>query len=82
MPRSVKVGERHTVRPRAALSCYVAPPCSTSCPPRLTAISMPTRITNDPNHWRERAAKMRELARTMTDAQSAILMNDLEKNRH
>jgi hypothetical protein len=38
---------------------------------------MPTPITNDPNHWRDRAAKMRELARTMTDAQSAILMNDL-----
>jgi hypothetical protein len=37
---------------------------------------MPTRITNDPNHWRERAAKMRELARTMTDTQSAILMNE------
>jgi hypothetical protein len=37
---------------------------------------MPTRITNDPNHWRDRAAKMRELASTMTDAQSAILMND------
>ena len=33
--------------------------------------------TKDPQHWRERAAKMRELARTMTDTESAILMNDL-----
>jgi hypothetical protein len=36
-----------------------------------------SRNTNGPEHWRERAAKMRELARTMTDAESAILMNDL-----
>jgi hypothetical protein len=33
--------------------------------------------TNDPQHWRERAAKMRELARTMADPNAAILMNDL-----
>jgi hypothetical protein len=33
--------------------------------------------TKNPQHWRERAAKMRELARTMTDTESAILMNDL-----
>ena len=28
-------------------------------------------------HWRDRAAKMREFARTMTDTETAILMNDL-----
>ena len=38
---------------------------------------MSTRNTNDPQHWRDRAAKMRELARTMTDTETAILMNDL-----
>jgi hypothetical protein len=38
---------------------------------------MSARNTNDPQHWRDRAAKMRELARTMTDTETAILMNDL-----
>jgi hypothetical protein len=38
---------------------------------------MSPRNTNDPQHWRNRAAKMRELARTMVDPDSAILMNDL-----
>ena len=38
---------------------------------------MATRSTNDPKHWRERAAKMRELARTTADPSAAILMNDL-----
>ena len=32
---------------------------------------------DDAKHWRERAAKMRELARTMTDTGPAVLMNDL-----
>ena len=35
------------------------------------------RPTNDPQHWRERVAKMRELARTMADPNAAILMIDL-----
>jgi hypothetical protein len=38
---------------------------------------MSMRNTNDPQHWRDRAAKMRELARTMTDTETAILLNDL-----
>ena len=38
---------------------------------------MSTGDTNDPPHWRNRAAKMRELARTMTDTETAILKNDL-----
>ena len=38
---------------------------------------MSTRNTNDPQHWRDRAAKMRELARTIGDTEAAILMNDL-----
>jgi hypothetical protein len=38
---------------------------------------MPTRIANDPNHWRERAAQMRALALTMKDTEVVILMNDL-----
>jgi hypothetical protein len=32
---------------------------------------------NDPQHWRDRAKKMRELARTMADPQSAVLLTDL-----
>jgi hypothetical protein len=41
---------------------------------------MPPRRTNDPKHWRDRAAQMRALALTMTDsektaaAQSAVWM--------
>jgi hypothetical protein len=38
---------------------------------------MPPRNTKDPTHWRERAAKMRELARAMTDTEAGILMTDL-----
>ena len=43
----------------------------------INRIVMATGKTDDPQHWRERAAKMRELARTMTDTETAILMNDL-----
>jgi hypothetical protein len=32
---------------------------------------------NDPQRWRDRAKKMRELARTMADQKAAILMDDL-----
>jgi hypothetical protein len=35
------------------------------------------RNTNDPNHWRDRAAQMRALALTMKDPETVILMNDL-----
>jgi hypothetical protein len=35
------------------------------------------RRTNDPKHWRDRAAQMRALALTMTDSETTILMNDL-----
>jgi hypothetical protein len=34
-------------------------------------------VRNDAQHWRDRAKKMRELAATMADQQSAILLNDL-----
>ena len=37
----------------------------------------PPRNTNDPNHWRKRAAQMRALALTMKDPETVILMNDL-----
>jgi hypothetical protein len=37
----------------------------------------PPRNTNDPNHWRDRAAQMRALALTMKDPETVILMNDL-----
>ena len=36
---------------------------------------MPSK-TDDPQHWRDRAKKMRELA-SMADPKAAILMNDL-----
>jgi hypothetical protein len=36
-----------------------------------------SRNTNDPNHWRDRAAQMRALALTMKDSEVVILMNDL-----
>jgi len=35
------------------------------------------RRTNDPKHWRDRAAQKRALALTMTDSETSILMNDL-----
>jgi hypothetical protein len=38
---------------------------------------MSTGNTNDPRHWRERAAQMRALAVQMAGSQAAILMNDL-----
>jgi hypothetical protein len=38
---------------------------------------MPPRSTNDPKHWRDRATRMRALARTMTNPDVAILMADL-----
>jgi hypothetical protein len=37
---------------------------------------MPARDTNDPEHWRKRAAQMRKLARTMS-GDAAILLTDL-----
>jgi hypothetical protein len=43
---------------------------------RLSGRSMPPRETNDPEHWRNRAAQMRTLASTMP-GEAAILMNDL-----
>ena len=38
---------------------------------------MSTGDTNDPQHWRDRAAQMRALALTMGDTEAAILMRDL-----
>jgi hypothetical protein len=38
---------------------------------------MPHRETNNPQHWRDRAAKMRGLARPIGDTKAAILMDDL-----
>jgi hypothetical protein len=38
---------------------------------------MPPRNINDPQHWRDRAAKLRALARTMPNPNAAILMIDL-----
>jgi hypothetical protein len=38
---------------------------------------MSTGDTNDPEHWRERAAQMRALAVKMGDAEAAVLMRDL-----
>jgi hypothetical protein len=38
---------------------------------------MPPHNTDDPQHWRDRAAKMRSLAVTMAGSNAAILMNDL-----
>jgi hypothetical protein len=39
--------------------------------------SMPTPNTNDPNHWRNRAAQMRALALTMNHSDVVTLMKDL-----
>ena len=36
-----------------------------------------SRNTNDPQHWRDRAAHMRALALTMKDTEVATLMDDL-----
>jgi hypothetical protein len=38
---------------------------------------MSTRNTNDPQHWRDRAAQMRALAVKMGDTEAAISMRDL-----
>jgi hypothetical protein len=38
---------------------------------------MPPRDTNDPQHWRDRAAQMRALAVKMAGSEAAILINDL-----
>ena len=38
---------------------------------------MPPRETNDPDHWRNRAAQMLSLASKMAGSDAAILMNDL-----
>ena len=40
-------------------------------------VLMFTGDTNDPQHWRERAAKMRALAVKMAGSHAAILINDL-----
>jgi len=37
----------------------------------------PPRNTNDPQHWRDRAAQIRALALTLNDSEVVILMNDL-----
>ena len=44
---------------------------------RKARFPMSTRNTNDPQHWRDRAAQMRGLAVKMAGSQAAILMNDL-----
>jgi hypothetical protein len=38
---------------------------------------MSTDFTDDPQHWRDRAARMRALAVKMAGSQAAILINDL-----
>jgi hypothetical protein len=38
---------------------------------------MPPRETDDPQHWRDRATKMRSVAVTMADTQAGILLADL-----
>ncbi|MGA9322208.1 MAG: hypothetical protein WBW06_14245 [Xanthobacteraceae bacterium] len=38
---------------------------------------MSTDDTNDPQHWRDRAAQMRALALTMTGTQVGVLLTDL-----
>ena len=38
---------------------------------------MSPRETDDPQHWRNRAAQMRSLAASMAGSNAAILMNDL-----
>jgi hypothetical protein len=38
---------------------------------------MSTRNTNDPQHWRDRAAQLRSLAVKMAGSQAAVLINDL-----
>ena len=38
---------------------------------------MSPRETDDPQHWRDRAAQMRSLAASMAGSNAAILMNDL-----
>ena len=38
---------------------------------------MSTEDTDDPEHWRKRAAQMRGLAVKMAGTQAAILINDL-----
>ena len=38
---------------------------------------MSPRETDDPQHWRNRAAQMRALALKMAGSHAAVLMNDL-----
>jgi hypothetical protein len=38
---------------------------------------MPPRETDDPQHWRDRATKMRSVAVTMANTQAGILLADL-----
>ena len=38
---------------------------------------MSMRNTNDPQHWRDRAAQLRSLAVKMAGSQAAVLINDL-----
>jgi hypothetical protein len=38
---------------------------------------MSARNTNDPQHWRDRAAQLRSLAVKMAGSQAAVLINDL-----
>ena len=38
---------------------------------------MSTGDTNDPQHWRDRAAQLRSLAVKMAGSEAAVLINDL-----
>jgi protein subunit release factor A len=40
-------------------------------------VIVPPTDADDPQHWRDRAAQMRELAVKMAGSEAAILMNDL-----
>jgi hypothetical protein len=72
--RSQEFGEGQQAEPGSADyrgdDCVDRPPPETV--PILRSIAhgaqpMPPRNTNDPNHWRDRAAQMRALALTMKD---------------
>jgi hypothetical protein len=50
---------------------------SSYCQVPLVNSMPPPRNTDDPENWRQRAARMRALALTMKDPETVILMNDL-----
>lgn len=72
-----------TIAARAAMKCAL------QCGPRHLmlmrpatksanrAVPMSTDYTDNPQHWRDRAARMRALAVKMAGSQAAILINDL-----